>query len=517
MTSSASSTTLPGLTIAEVRGPATPRRVQRAAHRFGRAPGSPAAGSAHPPAGPAAVGRRGCWPCSPACRSSRSRSSSSSSSTASSRSWQEYRADRPTQRLRRAAAPAGCASSATGGRQPSTRAELVVGDLVLLERRATGWPPTCGSSTRTGCASTSRWSPARAAPSPTTPGDALMAGTSSIEGEAHGRRHGHRRPHDAGRHRPAGPAAQRPPSPLTVELHRVVRIVAVVAALTGVLLGAAARSRSACGSPTAFLFGVGVAVALVPEGLLPTVTLSLARGAQTMAGAARHWSVGSTPSRRSGATTFICTDKTGTLTQNRMSVVEVVTPAGHGARRRARLRAGGRPVTGRPRATARLAGRRRGRAAPASTGRAVRATGDDWVADGDPMEAAIHCLALRARRHPQHGTDACPGSGCPTAADRMISSCLERRPVVGPRGARAGPRPVHRRRRGGAPRRPAASPPGAAGAGGRPARDWPAATPSEADGARPAAAGTARAARTRRAPTSPTPWPPAAPPASGSR
>ncbi len=76
-----------------------------------------------------------------------------------------------------------------------------------------------------------------------------------------------------------------------------------------------------------FIFGIGVTVALVPEGLLPTVTLSLAIGAQRMAGqnalVRRLESV-----ETLGATTFICTDKTGTLTENQMNVVRIWTPAG---------------------------------------------------------------------------------------------------------------------------------------------------------------------------------------------
>lgn len=62
---------------------------------------------------------------------------------------------------------------------------------------------------------------------------------------------------------------------------------------------------------------IGIIVANVPEGLMPTVTLSLA----TQRMARRHALIRHLPAVETlGATTVICTDKTGTITQNRMTV-----------------------------------------------------------------------------------------------------------------------------------------------------------------------------------------------------
>lgn len=69
----------------------------------------------------------------------------------------------------------------------------------------------------------------------------------------------------------------------------------------------------------ALIFSLGMIVAFVPEGLLPTVTLALAMGVQRMA--ARHALVKRLSAVETlGCTTVICTDKTGTLTQNEMTV-----------------------------------------------------------------------------------------------------------------------------------------------------------------------------------------------------
>ena len=69
-----------------------------------------------------------------------------------------------------------------------------------------------------------------------------------------------------------------------------------------------------------FLLALGVLVALIPEGLLPTVTLALAFGAGRMA--SKGFLVnGLSVIENLGAVTVIATDKTGTITQNKMEVV----------------------------------------------------------------------------------------------------------------------------------------------------------------------------------------------------
>ena len=75
-----------------------------------------------------------------------------------------------------------------------------------------------------------------------------------------------------------------------------------------------------------FIFTLGMVVAFVPEGLLPTVTLALAMGTQRMA--RRNALIKKLSAVETlGCTNVICTDKTGTLTQNEMTVRSVWVPA----------------------------------------------------------------------------------------------------------------------------------------------------------------------------------------------
>jgi sodium/potassium-transporting ATPase subunit alpha len=107
-------------------------------------------------------------------------------------------------------------------------------------------------------------------------------------------------------------------SPLQVEIIKVTRVVAAISLAMGATFFLVGLSTG-LGFWISAIFGIGIIVANVPEGLLPTVTLALAMSSQRMA--KRHALVKHLPAVETlGCTTVICTDKTGTLTENRMKV-----------------------------------------------------------------------------------------------------------------------------------------------------------------------------------------------------
>src|SRR5690606_35249891 len=223
------------------------------------------------------------------------------------------------------------------------------------------------------------------------PGDRAFAGTFVVEGAAEGVVVA-----TGTRTRLAAIAslteqATRPRNPLEVQLGRVVRTVAIIAVGAGAALFAVSL---VLGMPAemAFLFGLGVTVALVPEGLLPTVTLSLARAAQRMA--RRNALVRRLESVETlGSCTFILTKKTARLSRKGVSAVQVWTPAGaavvsgEGYAPDGQVHASG--------AVAQAVGELATSAVTAATGRAVRRDGR-WRPLGDPTEVALHVLACRA-------------------------------------------------------------------------------------------------------------------------
>ncbi|HJX36984.1 MAG TPA: cation-transporting P-type ATPase [Anaerolineae bacterium] len=112
------------------------------------------------------------------------------------------------------------------------------------------------------------------------------------------------------------------PSPLQKELGRLTKMVTVLATSIGCFFFVLAIFLAGVEVTESFIFAMGMIVAFVPEGMLPTVTLSLAMGVQRMAH--RHALVKKLSAVETlGCTTVICTDKTGTLTENQMTVTSL--------------------------------------------------------------------------------------------------------------------------------------------------------------------------------------------------
>ncbi|MCX2455550.1 cation-translocating P-type ATPase [Lacticaseibacillus nasuensis] len=108
-------------------------------------------------------------------------------------------------------------------------------------------------------------------------------------------------------------------SPLQIELNRLTKQISMIAIGIGIAFFIAAIFFVHYPVAKSFIFALGMIVAFIPEGLLPTVTLSLAQGVQRMA--KKHALVKDLNSVETlGETTVICSDKTGTLTQNQMTV-----------------------------------------------------------------------------------------------------------------------------------------------------------------------------------------------------
>ncbi len=112
-------------------------------------------------------------------------------------------------------------------------------------------------------------------------------------------------------------------SPLQKEIVKATRIIAFLATLIGVVFFSIGNIIGKSFWEN-FVFAIGVIVALVPEGMLPTVTLALSMGSQRMA-KKKALIKTLTSVETLGSVTVICTDKTGTLTQNKMEVKKIWT------------------------------------------------------------------------------------------------------------------------------------------------------------------------------------------------
>ncbi len=184
-------------------------------------------------------------------------------------------------------------------------------------------------------------------------------------------------------------------SPLERELQVATRTITLLAVAIGAVFLLLALALTDIGRGRAAVFALGVIVAFVPEGLLPTMTVALALGAQRMA-RRRALVKDLSTVETLGAATVICTDKTGTLTQNQMTVRRVwaggeewsVTGTGYGGG--GKVNGANRHARGLLRLVEIAVCCNNTVLQPPERGRA------NWTVLGDPMEAALLVLARKA-------------------------------------------------------------------------------------------------------------------------
>jgi magnesium-transporting ATPase (P-type) len=186
-------------------------------------------------------------------------------------------------------------------------------------------------------------------------------------------------------------------TPLLRQMDRFARQLTVVIVLISAAVFAFAHLARGYGADEAFMVVVGLAVAAIPEGLPAILTITLAIGVSRMA--RRNAIVRRLPAVETlGSVSVICSDKTGTLTRNEMTVRAVVTAGGtlevtgvgyepHGG-----FRAGDRDVE----ADAEPGLLELARAALLCNDANLRQLDGAWTVDGDPMEGALASLAVKA-------------------------------------------------------------------------------------------------------------------------
>ncbi len=325
--------------------------------------------------------------------------------------WQEYRAERAIDALRKLLPQS--AKVVRDGQLTSLPAELLVpGDIILLEA-GDNVPADCrliaSTEIRVNTATLTGESLPKAKSADHCPEgktsletrNLLLAGTALVAGE------GRALVFATGMHTEFGQiahltqTAESAPSHLQQEIARLSRLVALFATglgllffLIGLLLGLPFWAN--------LMFAIGIIVANVPEGLLPTVTLALA----TQRMARRQALIRHLPAVETlGATTVICSDKTGTLTQNRMAARQTYLD-GH-------LHEGPLPpdTTGAERLLRNLS-------VCHSLKQGTRAGQPVWL--GDPMELALVAFARQTRTF----ADMTPTAELPFDSERRRMSVI---------------------------------------------------------------------------------------------
>ncbi|MDF3011146.1 MAG: cation transport ATPase [Burkholderiales bacterium] len=192
-------------------------------------------------------------------------------------------------------------------------------------------------------------------------------------------------------------------TPLLRQINRFARRFTWAAIAGAALLFAFAVLARGYAWTQALMAVVALAVSLVPEGLPAVITITLAIGVRRMA--ARNAVIRRLPAVETlGATSVICTDKTGTLTRNEMTAHRIVTAEHEGAVSGAGYAPeGGIEAVGHDDDAACLAS-----AMPLircgllCNDAHLRRRDGSWTVEGDPMEGALIALAMKAGLNPGH-------------------------------------------------------------------------------------------------------------------
>jgi len=178
----------------------------------------------------------------------------------------------------------------------------------------------------------------------------------------------------------------------------------VILALAGLLFVFGVFVRG-MGAGEVFMAAVGLAVAAIPEGLPAIMTIALAIGVQRMA--QRHAVIRRLPAVETlGSVTVICSDKTGTLTRNEMTVQQIVCAGavveveGAGYAPEGALRVGDEVLDAAALRERVPAARALAEVAALCNDAALHERDGQWQLAGDPTEGALLTLACKAGLEP---------------------------------------------------------------------------------------------------------------------
>jgi Ca2+-transporting ATPase len=247
--------------------------------------------------------------------------------------WQEFRAEQAMESLSKLL-PAHARVQRDGDEQQIEAQELVPGDILVLAegdnipadaRVVEEFGLRANNTTLTGEAM-----PARKSGDPSLRSgltelerpNLVFAGTSVVSGTARAVVYATGMLTQFGRIARLTQAVREPPSGLQLELRRITRIIALIALLLGVVVFVVGEVEVGLPRLQAFLLATGIVVAAVPEGLAPLVTLTLAIAVQRLG--TRGVLVRKLATMETlGTVSVVCTDKSGTLTQNQMTIRSV--------------------------------------------------------------------------------------------------------------------------------------------------------------------------------------------------